>query len=134
MPRHPSEYGNLLRDRIAEHQVDCWLVNTGWTGGGCGVGRRMPIDVTRALLRAALDGSLANASFRIDPYFGVSAPESVPGVDAEILDPSKTWRSRQEFTATARRLVQMFRENFVKFQPFVDDVVLRAQPSLLAAA
>jgi phosphoenolpyruvate carboxykinase (ATP) len=134
MPRHPSEYGNLLRDRIAQHRVDCWLVNTGWTGGGCGVGRRMPIGLTRALLRAALDGSLATARFRIDPYFGVSAPVSVPGVDAEILDPSKTWGSRQEFTATAARLAQMFRENFVKFQPFVDDVVLRAQPRLLAAA
>jgi phosphoenolpyruvate carboxykinase (ATP) len=134
MPRHPSEYGNLLGDRIAQHRVDCWLINTGWTGGGYGVGRRMPIGVTRALLRAALDGSLANVRFRIDPYFGVSAPLAVPGVEAEILDPSKTWASRQEFIATAERLVQMFRENFVKFQPFVDDVILRAQPSLLAAA
>jgi phosphoenolpyruvate carboxykinase (ATP) len=134
MPRHPSEYGNLLRDLIALHRVDCWLVNTGWTGGKYGVGRRMPIHVTRKLLRAALDGSLARTDFRVDPYFGVSVPQSVPGVETEILDPAKTWNSADDFAETANRLVEMFRENFVKFEPFVDDAVLGAQPSLLLAA
>jgi phosphoenolpyruvate carboxykinase (ATP) len=134
MPRHPSEYGNLLRDLIAVHQVDCWLVNTGWTGGKHGVGQRMPINVTRKLLRAALDGSLARTSFRIDPYFGVSVPQSVPGVETEILDPARTWASADDFAATAKRLVDMFRENFGKFEPFVDDAVLGAQPSVLIAA
>ncbi len=81
MPRHPSVYGNLLRDLIAEHGVDCWLVNTGWTGGKYGVGQRMPIKATRALLAAALDGSLAKARFRVDPIFGLCAPMAVAGIE-----------------------------------------------------
>ena len=84
MPRHPSEYGNLLRALIAEHQADCWLVNTGWTGGAFGTGSRMPIKATRALLNAALDGSLANAKCAIDPHFGFRVPVAVPGVDARF--------------------------------------------------
>ena len=94
----------------------------------------MPIHVTRQLLRAALNGMLVRTSYRIDPYFGVSVPQSVPGVEAEILDPSRTWNSADDFAATARRLVEMFRENFLKFEPFVDDAVLGAAPSLLRAA
>src|SRR5712675_3186899 len=78
LPRPPAEYGNLLRDYIATHKVDCWLVNSGWTGGIYGVGRRMPIKATRALVTGALDGSLRNASFRTDPYFGFSVPTVVP--------------------------------------------------------
>ena len=79
MPRHPSVYGNLLRDLIARHDVDCWLVNTGWTGGAYGVGSRMPIAATRALLSAALDGSLREVEFRTDPHFGFAVPVSVAG-------------------------------------------------------
>ena len=82
MPRHPSVYGNLLKERIAKGGVDCWLVNTGWTGGKYGVGKRMPIKATRALLNAALDGSLKNAEFRKDPNFGFDVPVAVPGVDS----------------------------------------------------
>ena len=81
MPRHPSIYGNLLKKRIAEGSVDCWLVNTGWTGGKYGVGKRMPIKETRALLNAALDGSLKNAEFRKDPNFGFEVPVSAAGRD-----------------------------------------------------
>ena len=87
MPRHPSVYGNLLKERIAKGGVDCWLVNTGWTGGKYGVGKRMPIKATRALLNAALDGSLNNVEFRKDPNFGFDVPVAVPGVDSAILDP-----------------------------------------------
>ncbi len=82
MPRHPSVYGNLLKKRIAEGSVDCWLVNTGWTGGKYGVGKRMPIKETRALLEAALDGSLKRVKFRKDPNFGFEVPCDVPGVDS----------------------------------------------------
>ena len=134
MPRHPSEYGNLLRDLIGRHHVDCWLVNTGWTGGKYGVGRRMPIRVTRRLLTSALDGSLARADFRRDPYFGFAVPTSVPGIEPHILYPVKTWADKAEFDATARRLVQMFRENFKKFEPYVDDSVRAAAPVTLIAA
>ena len=91
MPRHPSEYGNLLRELIAHHGVDCWLVNTGWTGGAYGTGKRMPIKATRALLAAALDGSLKWADFRTDANFGFEVPVAVAGVDRAILDPRSTW-------------------------------------------
>src|ERR1700726_1041776 len=134
MPRHPSEYGNLLRELIAAHGVDCGLVNTGWTGGKFGVGRRMPIKVTRTLLTAALDGSLKNASFRTDPYFGFSVPTSVPGVEPHLLYPFKTWRDKSEFDAMARKLVAMFQEDFVKFEPHVDVDIRKAAPEVRIAA
>jgi len=129
MPRHPSVYGNLLRDLIEKHHVDCWLVNTGWTGGKFGVGRRMPIRVTRRLLAAALDGSLNRANFRSDPYFGLAVPTRVPGVEPHILEPVKTWASKAEFAETAKRLVAMFRDNFVKFEKHVDEEVREAAPT-----
>jgi phosphoenolpyruvate carboxykinase (ATP) len=134
MPRHPAVYGNLLRDLIAKHHVDCWLVNTGWTGGKYGVGRRMPIRVTRRLLSAALDGSLARAEFRRDPYFGFAVPASVPGVEPHILYPVKTWQDKAAFAETARRLVMMFRENFTRFEAHVDQDVKSAAPQMLVAA
>lgn len=134
MPRHPSVYGNLLRELIARHDVDCWLVNTGWTGGKHGVGRRMPIRVTRRLLTAALDGSLNRADFRTDPYFGFSVPTSVPGVEPHILYPVKTWQSKADFAETAKRLVGMFRDNFEKFEAHVDADVRAAAPANQMAA
>ncbi len=134
MPRHPSVYGNLLRDLIDRHHVDCWLVNTGWTGGKHGVGRRMPIRVTRRLLNSALDGSLSRADYRRDPYFGFAVPTSVPGVEPHILYPVKTWASKAEFAETAKKLVGMFRENFKRFEGHVDDAVLAAAPTMSIAA
>ncbi len=134
MPRHPSVYGNLLRDLIEKHHVDCWLVNTGWTGGKYGTGRRMPIRVTRRLLAAALDGSLNRANFRSDPYFGLAVPTRVPGVEPHILEPIKTWASKAEFAETAKRLIGMFKENFVKFERHVDEEVLSAAPKPRIAA
>jgi phosphoenolpyruvate carboxykinase (ATP) len=134
MPRHPSEYGNLLRDLIAKHHVDCWLVNTGWTGGKYGTGRRMPIRVTRRLLAAALDGSLNRASFRSDPYFGLAVPSSVPGVEPHLLYPAKTWSSKAEFAETAKKLIAMFQENFIKFESHVDAEVRAAAPAVQVAA
>jgi phosphoenolpyruvate carboxykinase (ATP) len=134
LPRHPSEYGNLLRQLIAEHKADCWLVNTGWTGGKYGVGRRMPIKVTRTLLSAALDGSLANVEMRIDPHFRFRVPVAVPGVDSTILNPRNTWADREAYDEMARKLAQMFRENFKKFEKHVGDDVLSAAPGLAEAA
>ncbi|MFV0801761.1 phosphoenolpyruvate carboxykinase [Brucella sp. MAB-22] len=134
MPRHPSEYGNLLRKLIAEHKVDCWLVNTGWTGGAYGVGKRMPIKATRALLAAALDGSLNDAEFRIDPNFGFAVPVDVPGVDTSILDPRSTWADKAAYDAQARKLVDMFVTNFEKFESHVDHEVKDAAPAIRIAA
>jgi phosphoenolpyruvate carboxykinase (ATP) len=134
LPRHPAEYGNLLRDLIAKHNVDCWLVNTGWTGGKYGVGSRMPIKVTRALLTAALDGSLRNVEFRTDKYFGFAVPTALPGVPSEILDPVNTWKDKAEFDKTARNLVAMFQKNFAEFESHVDADVLAAAPEVKLAA
>ena len=134
LPLDPSVYGNMLRDLIARHGVDCWLVNTGWTGGKFGTGSRMPIKVTRALLTAALDGSLRNVEFRTDKYFGFAVPTALPGVPSEILDPVNTWRDKAEFDKTARALVGMFQKNFAKFEAEVDADVRAAAPDLKLAA
>ncbi|MGK2741996.1 phosphoenolpyruvate carboxykinase [Tepidicaulis sp. LMO-SS28] len=134
MSRHPSEYGNLLRKLIAEHNVDCWLVNTGWTGGAYGVGQRMPIRETRALLSAALDGSLAGVDFRFDPFFGFQVPTSVPGVDTSILNPRETWADKEGYDKQAAKLVGMFIENFRKFEDHVDPDVRDAAPAPARAA
>jgi phosphoenolpyruvate carboxykinase (ATP) len=134
LPRHPSVYGNLLRELIGAHGVDCWLVNTGWTAGRYGVGRRMPIKVTRTLVTAALNGSLRNASFRTDPYFGFSVPTQLAGVEPHLLYPHKTWQNKAEFHDTARSLVAMFQDNFVQFESHVDADVRAAAPEVRIAA
>ncbi|EAQ37209.1 phosphoenolpyruvate carboxykinase [Nitrobacter sp. Nb-311A] len=134
LPRDPGVYGSMLRALIARHKVDCWLVNTGWTGGKYGTGRRMPIKVTRALLGAALDGSLRGVEFHNDRYFGFAVPTSVPGVEPHILDPVKTWADKIEFDRTARALIGMFQQNFAKFENDVDAEVKAAAPAVKAAA
>ncbi len=128
MPRHPSVYGNLLKSRIAKGGVTCWLVNTGWTGGQYGTGTRMPIMATRALLNAALDGTLAKADFRKDANFGFDVPMHVAGVDDKILDPRQTWADTAAFDATAQKLVSQFIENFAQFEAYVDNGVKEAAP------
>jgi len=133
MPRHPSVYGNLLKERIARGGADCWLVNTGWTGGKYGVGHRMPIKATRALLDAALDGSLNHAEFRTDPNFGFKVPVAVPGVDSAILDPRATWADKAAYDAAAARLVDLFNDNFAQFAEHVDQGVRDAAPKTVAA-
>jgi len=128
MPRHPSVYGNLLKERIAKGGVQCWLLNTGWTGGKYGTGSRMPIKATRALLNAALDGSLNNAEFRKDPNFGFDVPVAVEGVDSAILDPRSTWADKEDYDRTAQKLVQLFVDNFAQFEAHVDEGVRNAAP------
>lgn len=130
MPRHPSVYGNLLKERIAKGGVKCWLVNTGWSGGKAtmeGI-KRMPIKATRALLNAALDGSLNDAQFTKDPNFGFEVPVAVDGVDSKLLDPRGAWADPAEYDKTARDLVNKFIENFAQFADHVDASVLEAAP------
>ena len=123
MPRRPEVYGNLLRDKIAKHGATCWLVNTGWTGGAYGTSKRMPIRATRALLTAALDGSLNEATFRKDPNFGFDVPVTVPGVDAGLLDPRSTWADKEAYDANAKKLVSMFADNFEQYVAHIDEDV-----------
>ena len=130
MPRHPSVYGNLLKERIAKGGVKCWLVNTGWSGGKAtmpGI-KRMPIKATRALLNAALDGSLNDATFKKDANFGFEVPVEVAGVETRLLDPRGAWVDANEYDKTAQALVQQFVENFAQFADHVDEAVLAAAP------
>ncbi len=136
MPRHPSVYGNLLKERIARGGVDCWLVNTGWSGGKAtmpGI-RRMPIKVTRALLNAALDGSLKDAAFRKDPNFGFMVPVAVGDIDPNMLDPRAAWANKADYDATAAKLVDEFVANFAQFETHVDEGVRQAAPRATEAA
>ncbi|WP_128254719.1 phosphoenolpyruvate carboxykinase [Falsirhodobacter deserti] len=120
MPRRPEAYGKLLQEKIAKHGASCWLVNTGWTGGAYGTGKRMPIKATRALLTAALDGTLEGVQFRKDPNCGFEVPVDVPGVDAKLLDPRSTWADTAAYDAQAKKLVGMFADNFAQYVPFID--------------
>ncbi|RYG91599.1 phosphoenolpyruvate carboxykinase [Loktanella sp. IMCC34160] len=126
MPRRPETYGKLLQEKIASHGATCWLVNTGWTGGAYGTGKRMPIKATRALLSAALDGTLIESTFRKDPNFGFEVPVTVDGVDAGLLDPRSTWADKSAYDAQAKKLVDMFADNFAQYVPFIDDDVKAA--------
>jgi phosphoenolpyruvate carboxykinase (ATP) len=134
LPRHPKVYGDLLREKIARHGAKCWLVNTGWSGGRAGVGARMPIAVTRALLAAALSGRLFNVEMRVDPFFGFEVPVAIDGVDPRLLNPRETWDDGAAFDAQARQLVEMFQNNFAAFETAVDAAVLSAAPKLAEAA
>jgi phosphoenolpyruvate carboxykinase (ATP) len=134
IPRHPQVYGNLLRDLIARHGVACWLLNTGWTGGAHGTGRRMPISVTRRLLNAALDGALDKAPMRTDANFGFAVPTLVDGIDPAILDPRATWQDGAAYDAAASHLVGMFIRNFERFEHLVGPDVKAASPALQVAA
>ena len=130
LPRAPEVYGRMLAELIEKHGAECWLVNTGWTGGQYGVGRRMSIRHTRALLRAALDGSLARAEFHAEPFFGLMIPTQVPDIPAEVLDPRHAWADKAAYDAAARVLLARFDENFATFSAHVGDdvraVALRA--------
>ncbi|MBF9034890.1 phosphoenolpyruvate carboxykinase [Rhodobacterales bacterium HKCCE2091] len=126
MPRRPEVYGELLREKIAQHGSTCWLVNTGWTGGAYGIGSRMPIRATRALLTAALDGTLAKGEFRRDPNFGFEVPVSCEGVDDGLLDPRSTWSDPAAYDMQAAKLVRMFSSNFAQYAPFIGDDVKAA--------
>ncbi len=126
LPRRPEVYGRMLSELIARHEADCWLVNTGWSGGQYGVGQRMSIRHTRALLRAALDGSLARARFRKERFFGLAIPEHVPGVPAEVLDPCESWPDKAGYDRTARELIARFEKNFAAFEAGVGDEVRAA--------
>jgi phosphoenolpyruvate carboxykinase (ATP) len=128
MPLHASRYATMLADRLGWHETDCWLVNTGWTGGPCGTGHRMSIDLTRALLGAALDGSLAKSGFTPHPIFRVLVPQSSGSAEADVLDPRASWADKDAYDAAARTLASMFQDNFKQYEEHVSPEVLAAGP------
>ncbi len=126
MALHPSVYAELLREKLARHGVDCWLVNTGWSGGGYGVGSRMPIAYSRALVNAAIDGTLAAGEFEKEPFFGLMTPKACPNVPAEVLNPRNVWQDKTGYDETARGLGERFRKNFEQYKEYVSAEVASA--------
>jgi len=129
LPLHPNTYAALLGEKIARHGVQGWLVNTGWSGGPYGVGQRMRLGLTRAMVRAALAGKLDRIPTAAEPVFGLEVPLHVPGVPEDVLLPRATWRDPAAYDAQATKLAQMFRQNFEQFQDQVHAAVREAGPS-----
>jgi phosphoenolpyruvate carboxykinase (ATP) len=130
LPLHPMRYAELLGAKLGRHGAACWLVNTGWTAGPYGVGRRMSIDVSRAVVSAILNGSLAQARFQTDPLFRFQIPDAVPGVPTATLTPRGTWPDPSAYDAKARELADLFRRNFEPYAAACSPQVRGAGPAL----
>ncbi|MEX2528059.1 MAG: phosphoenolpyruvate carboxykinase (ATP) [Gemmatimonadota bacterium] len=128
LPRHPGVYAEMLGAKLREHDAHVWLVNTGWSGGGHGVGKRMKLPHTRTMVQAALDGALEGVPTRTDPRFGLAVPKAIPGVPPEILDPRSTWQDGGAYDEAASRLARMFHENFQKYGDQVSLEIRNAGP------
>jgi phosphoenolpyruvate carboxykinase (ATP) len=127
MVHRPTVYANLLGERIAHHEATCWLVNTGWTGGPYGVGKRMKIAYTRAMVNAAIEGRLNGVAYEHEPFFGLAIPTSVPDVPSEVLNPRAAWADTAAYDAQAKKLAGLFADNFKRF-------AAHAAPGILAVA
>ena len=128
LPLHPGKYAHMLGDKMQEHKVNVWMINTGWTGGPYGTGSRMKLKFTRAMITAALEGKLNNVEFETDPIFGVAIPKECPGVPPEVLNPINTWANKSTFTEKAKYLAGLFVKNFEKYADGVSAEVLAAAP------
>jgi len=125
---HATKYAEMLGKLLKEHQSHVWLVNTGWSGGAYGVGKRMKLSYTRAMVRAALAGKLDDVAVKTDPVFGLSVPVAVEGVPAEVLDARGTWSDGAAYDAQAKKLAGMFRDNIKKFGDAVSAAIVGAGP------
>ena len=130
MALHPTVYARLLGEKIKTHKVNCWLINTGWSGGPYGVGKRIHLPYTRAMVKAALNGSLADVETRHDPIFKLDVPVRCEGVPDEILDPKKTWEDPDAYDEKARELAGRFKENFKKFEDHADEAIRSCVPNV----
>ncbi len=130
LPLHPGRYAAMLGEKMRKHDVNVWMVNTGWSGGPYGVGYRMKLCYTRAMITAALDGRLGKSSFEAHPVFGMMMPKECPGVPSEILDPRSTWADTNAYDTAARHLAQQFIKNFEKYAGGVAAEIVAAAPKL----
>jgi len=130
LPLHPNVYAKLLGDKISKHNSKVWLVNTGWTGGPYGVGERIKIPHTRAMVKAALNGELKDVELRKDTLFGLFVPVSCPDVPSEMLNPIKTWKNENDYNKQAEHLIKLFTENFKQFETQVPQNVIDSGPVL----
>jgi phosphoenolpyruvate carboxykinase (ATP) len=130
MVHHPYKYAELLKNKIQRYGVTCWLVNTGWVGGPYGVGKRISIKYTRALLNAALSGQLNVVKFKTDPIFGFEVPMTCPNVPDEVLDPGASWSDKKEYDRRYKDLAMRFKQNFAKFTDGTPQEVIDAGPKI----
>lgn len=130
LPLHPGRYAQMLGEKLRQHNVNVWLVNTGWTGGAYGTGERIRLKYTRAMISAALKGELDKAAYKHHEVFGVAIPEACPGVPDEILDPRNTWEDKAAYDAQAQDLAEQFVRNFEKYADQVDEEILLAAPKI----
>lgn len=131
MPLHPTKYAELLGKKMREQNVQVWLINTGWTGGSYGVGSRMKLSYTRAMITAALEGKLDSVEYNTHPVFGFQVPQSVPNVPADVLNPRNTWANKEEYDATANKLAKAFLQNFETFESFANEEILAGAPRVV---
>jgi len=130
MPQHPTVYAKLLGEKINLHHANIWLVNTGWIGGPYGIGKRISIKYTRALLNSVLEGKLDNVPYETDPVFGLQVPTFCPGVPSRILMPGNTWKDNKSYGEQAKKLSALFRENFREYESQVTPEILAAEPKV----
>jgi phosphoenolpyruvate carboxykinase (ATP) len=130
LPLHPTRYAELLGDKLKKNNVNVWLVNTGWSGGSYGVGSRIKLGFTRAMITAALNGELDKAEFETTPIFNLSIPKSCPGVPTELLNPRNTWGDKNEFDAKLNTLAASFVKNFGQYAEFANEEILNASPKI----
>ncbi|MEK6222489.1 MAG: phosphoenolpyruvate carboxykinase (ATP), partial [Chloroflexota bacterium] len=128
LPLHPKVYAEMLGEKIKKHNAQVWLINTGWTGGPYGVGKRIHLPYTRAMVTAAMNGLLTDVAVRTDPNFGLLVPEKVPGVPDEVLDPRQTWKDKKAYDKSAKDLVKRFIDDFGKYAGEVSDDIAKAGP------
>jgi phosphoenolpyruvate carboxykinase (ATP) len=133
LPLHPRVYAQMLGERLARHAAKVWLINTGWTGGPYGVGRRLSLDHTRRMVAAALGGELDHAETVSDPLFGLAVPKHVTGVPDSVLDQRGTWKDPADYDAKAAQLAEMFADNFEKYEDGVSEAVKSAGPRKVAS-
>ena len=130
LPLHPGKYAAMLGKKMTEHKVNVWMINTGWSGGPYGIGSRMKLGYTRAMITAALDGKLDNVQYEAHPVFGMMMPKECEGVPAEILNPRNTWTDKEAYDEKAKDLAQQFIKNFEKYASGVDEEILAAAPKV----
>jgi phosphoenolpyruvate carboxykinase (ATP) len=130
LPLHPGKYAAMLGSKMKEHNVNVWMINTGWTGGPYGIGNRMKLKYTRAMITAALEGKLDDVQYETCPVFGVAIPSECPGVPAEVLNPRNTWSDKLAYDSKARFLASLFVKNFEKYKDGVSSEILAAAPKL----
>ena len=128
LPLHPVKYAQMLGKKMREHKVNVWMINTGWSGGPYGIGHRMKLEYTRAMITAALEGKLNTVEFEAHPVFGMKMPKTCPGVPSDVLNPRNTWEDKADYDVKAKDLAKKFVDNFEQYKSMASEEILAAAP------